>query len=248
MKHAMYDELVDWYRLIDPVEDHEPECERFIELLQDAVDGPAETLLELGAGAGHNAHFMRRAFSCTLTDLSAQMLALSEELNPDAEHVHADMRELRLHRTFDAILAHDAIVYMTTEEDLTRAVQTAWEHLRPGGAALFVPDCVAESFVEYTDLYVAQDKETGRAMRCTAWMWRDSPTSKTYNVDYAYLLREGSTSRAVHDQHVEGLFSVATWERILSSVGFEVIRHPRPLDAEEARIYFNELFICKRPA
>ena len=54
------------------------------------------------------------------------------------------MRTVRLGRTFDAVLVHDAIDYMTTEADLRAAVETAYAHCRPG-VALFVPDDIAET-------------------------------------------------------------------------------------------------------
>src|SRR3712207_7634231 len=39
-----------------------------------------------------------------------------------------------------------SIVYMTTEADLRRAIETAFVHCEPGGAALFAPDHVRENF------------------------------------------------------------------------------------------------------
>ena len=38
---------------------------------------------------------------------------------------------------FDAVFVHDAIAYMTTEDDLRKVMETAFVHCRPGGAALF---------------------------------------------------------------------------------------------------------------
>ena len=112
----------------------------------------AETLLELGSGAGHNAVHLKRRFRCTLSDVAPGMLDLSRELNPECEHVAGDMRTLRLGRTFDAVLVHDAIVYMTTRDDLRAAAATAFLHTRPGGAAIFAPDYVRETFAEQTEL------------------------------------------------------------------------------------------------
>jgi ubiquinone/menaquinone biosynthesis C-methylase UbiE len=94
----LYRELIPWYRLVDPTEDHCNEAASYIEALERAVQAPAETLLELGAGAGNNASFFKRRFRCTLTDLSEDMLALSRELKPECEHILGDMRTLRLGR------------------------------------------------------------------------------------------------------------------------------------------------------
>jgi hypothetical protein len=38
------------------------------------------------------------------------------------------MRTLRLGRAFDVVLVHDAIMYMTTEEELLAAAETAFAH------------------------------------------------------------------------------------------------------------------------
>src|SRR5690606_26365258 len=138
----LYRELVPWYLLLDPTEDHQDEVASYQAALERHIaPGPA-TLLELGAGAGNHAFHLKRRFTCTLSDPSDSMQGLSRELNPDCEHVLGDMRSLRLGRTFDAILVHDAVMYMTSEKDLTAAAHTAFVHTRPGGAAIFAPDCV----------------------------------------------------------------------------------------------------------
>ena len=42
------------------------------------------------------------------------------------------MRTLRLATTFDAVFVHDAVCYITTEEDLRAVADTAFVHTRPG--------------------------------------------------------------------------------------------------------------------
>jgi hypothetical protein len=60
---------------------------------------------------------MKRAYDCHLTDLSEPMLECSRRLNPECAHAAGDMRTLDLGRTFDLVLAHDAIDYMLSEDD-----------------------------------------------------------------------------------------------------------------------------------
>jgi SAM-dependent methyltransferase len=241
MRPLLYGELVPWYHLVDPPEEHRDEALCFQAAFERAVSPRPEALLELGSGAGNNALHLKRRFTCTLADLSERMLALSREQNPDCEHVLGDLRTLRLGRTFDAVLVHDAVMYMLTEEDLAAAARTAFVHTRPGGAAIFTPDCYRETF-EDTTLTMMADRGP-RSLRGLEWSWDPDPGDTTFVTEYAFLLREGTTVRAVHDQHVEGLFSRETWRRVLSGAGFRVESLQRPVDEDT----FDDVFLCRRP-
>lgn len=240
MAHRLYSDLTSWYRLVDPVADHADEAASYQQGFERVLGDRPATLLELGAGAGHNAYFLKRRFACTLTDVSPAMQALSLELNPECEHLTGDMRSLRLNRTFDAVFVHDAVMYLTTEEDLAAAVRTAAIHTAPGGAAIFAPDFVREALREMTE--VIEGAEGNRAMRCLAWTWDPDPSDTTYVVDYAYLFREGASVAAVHDRHIEGVFPRATWIRLLTEGGFAVEGIRRPFDDDVT----DEIFLCWR--
>lgn len=240
--HRIYGDLVDWYPLLDPVDDHAEEVAAFVAALERATSGPRETLLELGSGAGNNAYHAKQRYACTLSDVSRSMLGLSRRLNPECEHITGDMRTLRLDRTFDAVLVHDALVYMTTERALAEAIDTAFTHTRPGGAAVFAADYFAETFQDETQLIEGSDGD--RALRCLEWAWDPDPTDTTYRVDYALLLRDGDEVRAVHDQHVEGVFPRATWLRLFRAAGYEPEVFERPIGGGEV----DEVFVCRRPS
>ena len=114
----MYGEFASWWPLLSSPKDYEEEADFFIGLLQYAHLPQGATMLELGSGGGSNALYLKDHFSqTTLTDLSAEMLAVSRALNPDCEHLEGDMRTLRLNRTFDFVFVHDAIEYMTKHWD-----------------------------------------------------------------------------------------------------------------------------------
>lgn len=247
--HKLYDELIPFYRLIDATEDHEDEVREMLREFDRAL-GPAtqrRSLVELGSGAGNNAFYLREQFDCTLVDPSEPMLSLSRELNPACEHVVGDMRTVRLGRSFDALLVHDAICYMLTEADLAAAARTAFEHLRDGGVALFAPDCLRETFFEHTDDHGADSPDKTRGLRAVEWMWDPDPADSTYTVDYAFLLRDERGVRAVHDRHVEGLFSRETWVSVLRGAGFRVEIVGRDLGALEGPTpYASEIFLCRR--
>ncbi len=92
MEPRLYDELVPFYHLLDSLEEHADEGEAFGDVLRAAVPHAA-SLLELGCGAGHGAHFVKTRFEhATLTDVAIAMLERSRELNPECEHLVGDMR------------------------------------------------------------------------------------------------------------------------------------------------------------
>ena len=239
----LYSELTSWYRLVDPLKDHADEARSYLDGFERALGTRRGSLLELGAGAGHNAFFLKQRYACTLTDLSPAMQALSRDVNPDCEHVVGDMRTLRLDRVFDAVFVHDAVMYLTTDADLAAAVKTAFLHTAVGGAAIFAPDFVREAFREMTETIEGQDEaDEGRSLRCLAWTWDPDPSDTTYVVDYAYLLREKGEVRLVHDRHVEGLFPRAVWIRLLSAAGYTVETIARPFDDDVT----DEIFLCRK--
>lgn len=220
----LYSELAGWFHLLTAPADYEEEAEEIVRLAEEAGEGELRTLLELGSGGGNNASHLKRRFECTLTDLSEEMLELSRGLNPGCEHLAGDMRSLRLGRTFDVVLAHDAIVYMTTEADLRAALETAFVHVRPGGVAIFLPDCTRETLVE-TTRHGGHDGD-GRSLRYLEWTRDADPADDTYEVDYLVALREGDAPlRVVHESHVEGVFARDDWLAWLRETGFDAAAH-----------------------
>lgn len=204
---------------------------------------PARTLVEFGSGGGNNASYLKRHFEITLVDVSEGMLSVSRKLNPECSHFLGDMRTVRLGREFDRVFVHDAICYMTTAEDLRRAVETAFVHCRPGGAALFAPDFVRETFRGGSD-HGGSDGED-RGFRYLEWVRDPDSSGTTYVVDYAYMLREGESVRVEHERHIEGLFPREEWLAILRNVGFEP--YNLPFEHSELDPGQSELFLGLKP-
>ena len=236
----LYTELASWWPLMSAPEDYAEEAGFYQQTLLDACTRPSRTMLELGSGGGNNASFLKSRFEMVLVDPSPGMLAVSRELNPECEHVEGDMRTVRVGRQFDCVFVHDAVCYMTTEADLRAAIETAFVHCAPGGAALFCPDHVRETFQPSTD-HGGHDG-AHRSLRYLEWTWDPDPADSTYTVDYAYVLRDADGSARVElDRHVEGLFSRDVWLRLLTEAGFmpKIV----PFDHSELEPGSSEIFV-----
>ena len=233
----LYREMADWFHLLTRPEDYAEEAGFYADTLRAAAAYPLETVLELGSGGGNNASHMKAHFRLTLVDLSPEMLAVSRGLNPECEHLLGDMRTVRLGRTFEAVFVHDAVDYMASIQDLHSALVTAYAHCRPGGAALFAPDFVRETFRAGTE-HGGHDG-IRRGLRYLAWTWDPDPSDHQYRTDFAVLLRDESDRvQCEYDHHVLGLFSRSEWLELLAQAGFEARAIPfahsgvpeRPLD------------------
>ncbi len=238
----LYGEFAPWFHLLTAPPDYAQEAELYRRLLVESSEGTVRTVLELGSGGGNNASHLKAHFELTLVDRSPAMLDLSRSLNPGCRHLLGDMRDVRLGETFDGVFVHDAVTYITTEDDLAATIATAAEHVRAGGTALFVPDFVKERFQPHTQ-HGGHDGED-RALRYLGWVWDPDPDDTTYVCDFAYLLRDADGSvRCVPDRHVFGLFPRATWLELLGQAGLDASVHVATDEEEPAG---HELFVARK--
>jgi SAM-dependent methyltransferase len=213
----LYTELAGWWQLVSPTEDYADEAAFFGELFRAEN---SKTVLELGSGGGNVAWFLKKDFTLTLTDISGGMLAESKKQNPELEHIKGDMRTLRLGRTFDGVLIHDAIMYMTSEEDLRAALVTAHVHCKTSGVVVIAPDWVSETFRPHT---THEGVDVGeRGVRYLEWIWDADPNDTKVNYEVILALKEDEELRTVVDRQIVGVFPHATWLRLLEDVGFKV--------------------------
>ena len=241
----LYRELAPWFHLLTAPNEYREDADFYLTVLRTATEGEVRTLLELGSGGGNVASHLKRDLDLTLVDISREMLDVSMSINPGLTHVHGDMRSIRLNRQFDAVLIQDAISYITSEFDLRQTLSTAFEHLRPGGAAIFAPDHIRETFEPTTDCGGHDGGE--RALRYVEWLWDPDPTDTAYIQDFAYLLRDVDGSIKVeHDRHVMGLFPRDVWLATLRKVGFRA--RARPFNHSDIAPGTHEVFVASRPA
>jgi SAM-dependent methyltransferase len=233
VNERLYDDIAGWWPVISPPSEYAEEATLYVDMIRAPARRPVREVLELGSGGGNNASHMKRAFDMTLVEPSERMREHSRKLNPECEHLPGDMRQVRLGRTFDAVFLHDAVMYMTTEEDLRAALETVAVHLAPDGVALVAPDATRETFSEATEHGGGED-ENGRQARYLEWTLPPESGGTTYTVHYAFMLRDvDGTVRVVHDVHREGLFPRTTWLRLFEEVGLAAELAVRTIEGRE---------------
>ncbi len=227
----LYGELAYLWPIISPPEEFRDEAEVWTNSIRDKLGEGRHRVLELGVGGGHNLSHLTGDFQATAVDISSAMLDLSRKLNPGVEHHLGDMRSLRLGEIFDAVLIHDGITYMLTEDDLADTFDTAKRHLRPGGLLIVAPEWVRENFrAPMVFHWERAGKINGGDIRVTVQEFLHDPDTSDTEIEsvYTYTIVEDGQERVEQDTHITGLFPMATWTTLLREAGFqeETVRLP----------------------
>jgi len=223
-QNRLYDEFAHLWVLISDPKDYAPEAAFWKKALRDKLGPGRHEIMKLGVGGGNNLSHLKNEFKATAVDISDKMLDNSRRLNPEVEHLVGDMRTVRLGRKFKAVLIHDAINYMLTEDDLRAAFRTAAEHLDPGGVFITSPDYTTETFVDGVVRHGSGADENTRLVHIEYEFDPDS-NDTTYEYLMIYLIREKGQLRIEHDRHVGGLFREARWLELIEEAGFEVEKY-----------------------
>ena len=243
-QNRLYSDLAYLWPIISPPDEYAWEAAYWRRVLWDKLGPGKHDVLELGVGGGHNLSHLTRDFQAAAVDLSPQMLCLSAKLNPNVEHYLGDMRSIRLGKTFDAVLIHDAIAHMLNEGDLRATFATARTHLRPGGVILVAPEWVREGFS--SPRVFRWIRKTG-AVAVTIEEHLHDPDPEDTEVEsiFSYTIIENGTQRVEQDTHTTGLFPICTWEQLLAEAGFEVETSRSPVNRGG---YGGFLFVGVLPA
>ena len=219
--NRLYGDLAYLMPLISPPAEYAEEAAHWRTVLQEKLGPGRPAILELGAGGGHNLSHLTSFCDATAVDMSEAMLAACRRLNPGVDCVQGDMRTVRLGRTFDAVLIHDAISYMLDEADLAAAFATAAGHLRPRGIVVTSPDWYREDFKPPV---IDQATHADGELQVTYFEYTHDlhPGDPTVESIMTYLIRSPDGLRLEHDRHLTGVFPRATWLRLLEAAGFAV--------------------------
>jgi len=134
-----------YYDLLYRDKDYAAEAEYVANLIR-KFHPPARSILELGSGTGIHASLLaEKGFTMHGIERSPEMLARSQALTENMAAGQSrptfspgDIREIRLTKRFDAVIAlFHVISYQTTNKDVTAAFETAKQHLNPGGIFIF---------------------------------------------------------------------------------------------------------------
>ncbi len=211
--------------------------------------GAVKAVLDLGCGTGrHAAHLLERGLEVTGVELSQQMAERAREV-PRLDVIEGDVRDVRLGRRFDAVVALFHVVsYQTTIDDLARTFLTAAEHLDPGGLFVFdvwsTPAVLTQRPEIRTRSFLSEDLEVVRTAH---------PVERTHEsvveVKYSLLVTDRGTGqdREIRETHVMRHLTSGEVELLARLTGFFVARAEEYLTgAEPSELSWGVCYVLRR--
>ena len=235
-QNRMYYEFAHLWTLISDPADYADEAKYWRDVLRAKLGPGWHEILELGVGGGNNLSHLTNDFKATAVDISSQMLSNSIRLNPDVEHHVGDMRMVRLGRKFKAVLIHDAISYLLTEDELRATFATARAHLEPGGVFITAPDLFRETF-DGTHVSHQIRRDANPEFTFIEYIHDPDPNDTTLESIFFYMIKQDGKLRVEEDQHITGIFPIDTWLKLLDETGFEPEKWPYPVHEDGREAY-----------
>ena len=162
-------------------------------------------LLDVACGTGMHLRHLREHFEVEGLDLSPDFLAMAQENNPGVPFHSGDMRDFNLERRYDVITClFSSIGYMTSLDDLRKAIANLGGHLLPQGVLLVEPWLRPEQWNVGRVHMISVDGEDLKIVRMNT-------TSREGDIscfDMHYLIGTPEGVSHFNEEHRAGLYTV----------------------------------------
>ncbi|HUP63146.1 MAG TPA: class I SAM-dependent methyltransferase [Thermoanaerobaculia bacterium] len=175
-------------------------------------------LLDVACGTGkHAAELQGLGWDCTGTDIDAGSLAFARRRLPAARFIRADMRTMRLGKSFDVITClFSSIAYLGTTGELRDTLRSFARHLKPHGVVLVEPWWTRELWTDSTHLSIA---ERGPLKVARGSISRRRSGRSIFDIRYIALDEERKVGETFTEHLVLTMFPVDAFRRAFEQAG-----------------------------
>lgn len=215
-----------YYDRIYAFKDYAGEVEKILSIVERELQADGRRLLDVACGTGLHLERLKAHFEAEGLDLSPELLEIARERNPELTFHRADMRTFALDARYDLVTClFSSIGYMTTLDDLHRAIARMADHLVPAGLLLvepwFIPEewkpnTVHAMFIDEPELKIARINTSFTEGRLSIF-------------DLHHLIGTPEGTEHVVEHHELGLYTVEEMTGAFTAAGLDVQHDPEGL-------------------
>jgi ubiquinone/menaquinone biosynthesis C-methylase UbiE len=215
---AYYDAI---YRMVGL--DYEADAARVHQIVQANKKSPGRRLLDVACGTGRHDEYLKRWYEVQGADLSPEMLEIARARNPELSFHRADMAQIDLGETFDAVIClFSSIGYVQTVERLHQTLNAFAQHTVPGGVVVvdgwlqpeeWIPGSLHANLVDEPDVKVARFSRSEQVGMLSVM-----------EMHHLIVTRDGSETFV--ERHELGLFTVEQYCEAFEAAGLTVAHDP----------------------
>jgi SAM-dependent methyltransferase len=156
------------------------------------------------------------------------------------------MRNFKLDRVFDVIMAMDMVMYNLTYSDLEKTLENFSRHLKPGGILFFYVENWKERFEQNKTRFKRRNRDDIEIVLIEN-DYDPDPSDTEFECYLVFLIRRAGELEIELDKHRMGLFELKRVLRMLKDLGLTVYLFELDLSG---RKYQKEgpIFLCQKPA
>lgn len=223
---------------------HKPLYEQWYQFVNNYVP-KGSAILELASGTGDLAHLLSQTYAIHASDLSEDMLVISQEKYPTIPVMQLDMCDFELDTRYDAVICFaDSICYLPDESSVKRAFNTAYQHLKENGVYLFDVHSLYKVSVVY-DNYEYQYVDEN-----TVFTWQSFPGEFEHSVEHDLTCCQATPSglyERYDETHYQRTYPLEDYQQWLQQAGFKEIEIVADFgDNEVSEKTERWFFVCRK--
>ncbi len=201
-------------------------------------------VLDLACGTGTLTKYLSdKGYEMIGADMSADMLQIAQEKNPDVLFLNQPMEDFELYGTVGAIVCSlDSINYLLDDESLYETFRLCNNYLEPDGLLIF------DINTEYKFKNILADNIFTFDNDRIFYTWENNYSEDEKLCDFylTFFVKEGDLYSRFDEVHTERVYSDSEIENALCTNGFEILEKLDNFTDEPA--YENServVYVCK---
>ena len=207
-----YDEMYSW-------KDYEKETKKLVEIIKKYKFTDGTLLLDVGCGTGAHINHLKYHYEVTGVDLSEEMLKVARDRFKDVQFFQQNMASMDLGMKFDIITClFGSIGHLTTQEDLSKAIESFAKHTNSGGVVIIEPFLTEEKVHPKSIGLLTLDNPDIKVARVNA----SRMEGNILYLNFHFLIATEDSVEHFVDPSPMGIFPKSIFRKVMEDNGFSV--------------------------